>query len=480
MAKQKASMHKGKVSGQTGEKHMERDFDFERGDEHIDPTMTKLNVVKSFCPNGGSELAFYEERYRESLDLQNAKYEAKRNYDRIRTMQEVHETKKKRPTEEILQYSKNGGVEIDKDTYDEIVDEYVKRLNEWSSAHGNHFHVLKYATHYDEPCGMTHTHLRTIWDYEDENGVVHIGQEEGMKQAGLEIPNPTKLQKDIARAEKHKANAEACVTEWEVKTDGSGKELSRKAKSFSDKKMYDSEMKKYREGVESAKRYNNRGITWTEMQREMWEDLLDEYGYECDRVRAPKRKHQSQKEWDAEMTQKSHELQLAVEAAKKTSMEWQEMKENEDIFIRKRAVDMAQKVYDEALDEAKKDALEEVQAEREKILDEAKREAFAIKKEASSLAEKEREDYYRLKKENEKLKIENHRIDVAIENNQDTIDLINNREAILKRQQAQLAENKQSMQQQAVQQQVIQTGDDVERRRTYGNNIDKFINDDDL
>ena len=249
--------------------------------------------------------------------------------------------------------------------------------------------------------------------------------------------------------------------------------------------MYDSEMKKYREGVESAKRYNNRGITWTEMQREMWEDILDEYGYECDRVRAPKRRHQSKKEWDAEMTQKSHELQQALELSKETAAGYQELMNNQAEFIRKQVNEGIQKVYDEALDAAKEDGLALAEQEKQQLLEEAKREAFAIKKEASSLADKEREEYYRLKRENEKLKIENHRIGVAIENNQDTLDLIENREAILKRQQAQLAQNKQAMMQQNIQQQAIKTGEEVEQRstrfrgRTY-DNIEQFMDDDDL
>ena len=40
-------------------------------------------------------------------------------------MEEVYRTRQKRPTEEILQYSKNGGVEIPKDVYDKIIEAYI-------------------------------------------------------------------------------------------------------------------------------------------------------------------------------------------------------------------------------------------------------------------------------------------------------------------------------------------------------------------
>ncbi len=459
MAKQKASLHKGKVSGQTGEKHMQRDFDFERGDEHIDPCRTKLNVYKSFCPGSGSELEFYEERYRESLDLQNAKYEAKRNYKRIRTMQEVHECKKKRPTEEILQYSKNGGVEIPKATYDSIVESYISKLNEWSKQHGNHFHVLKYTTHYDEPIGMTHTHVRTIWDYEDENGVICIGQEEGMKQAGLEIPNPEKLKKDIARAEKHRDAANSYVTEFDEKTG--------RAISFSNKEEYDSEMKKYRSGVDNANRFNNRGITWTEIQREMWEDTLDEFGYECDRVRLPKAKHQSQKEWDKQMSQQMNELN----AAKK---EWQDLKDNQKKYIKEAGSEQAQKIYDEILAAAKEDALILAEKEIAKRKDEAEKEISFKRRQADNYAEeKQRESRQLEAKINQQKRL--------IEDNQPTIELIQNRENLLHQQDVKIQRNRQLMQQQAVELQAVQKGEEVEKKsgldlKKY-DNISKFADD---
>ena len=475
MATQKASYHKGKVSGQTGEKHMERDFDYERGDEHIDPSKTYLNVVKSYCPGNGSELSFYKERYTEGLNLQNEKYAKKGNYDRIRTIEEIYETKTKRPTEEILQYSKNGGVEIPKETYDSIIEAYVSKLNDWSQNHGNHFHILKYSTHYDEPEGMTHTHLRTIWDYVDEDGVVRIGQEEGMKQSGLEIPDPTKLQKDIARAEKHRDIAESYVTEWAEKKDDEGNVISRKAVSFSDKKMYDSEIKKYRSGVESAKRYNNRGMTWTELQREMWEDTLDEFGYECDRVRAPKRKHQSQKEWDRQMSQQFTELNAAKQ-------EWQDMRDNERKYINETGSAEAQKLYDQMLEDAKEDALMLLEDEIAERKAEAEKEILYQRKQAEDYAESKKYEALQSQKEKERLELELQRQQQVIKENKPTLDLIQNRDSLIHQQDAQIQKNNLLLRQQDEEIKTVEKGKAIERKQSgfdmsrYGN-ISQFTDD---
>ncbi len=306
---EKASLHKGKVSGQTGEKHMERDFDYDRSAEHIDGSRTMLNVCRSFCPVDGTELSFYKVRYQKSLDQQNERYRKKGNINRIRKMEDVYASKNTRPTEEILQYSRHGEVEIPKDEYDKIVESYVRKLQVWGLSHGGHFHVLKYSTHYDEcDYGTTHTHIRTIWDYVDDNGVIHIGQEKGMAQSGLCIPDEEKLNEDIAKAEEHKILAESYVAEWNEKYNDAGILISRKPKSYFDKAVYDGEMKKFRSGVAAASRFNNRSITWTKLQRSIWEDTLEEFGYECDRNRAPKAKHLSKKEWDNKMNAIMQEL----------------------------------------------------------------------------------------------------------------------------------------------------------------------------
>lgn len=423
-------MHKGKLGT---EKHNERDFDFERVG-HIDASKTHLNVVKSFCPADGSELAFYEERYRAALDAQNEKYAKKRNYERIRSMEEVYRTKQKRPTEEILQYSRNGGVAIPKAMYDVIVERYIQKLNDWSEQHGNHFHVLKYATHYDEPSGMTHTHVRTIWDYIDENGNVAIGQEEGMRQAGLEIPDAQKYQSDIAKAETHRNKAQAYVTEWK----------SNKPATYSDKAAYDSEMKKYMSGIAATNRYNNRSITWTTMQREMWEDTLEEYGYACDRIRVSKRKHQSTQEWDNEKLAEQTEMDRMKE---QLAAEIEQMREDAERKIDTETRELCERLYEMSKEKGYNDGIEAAVLRLEEI-----------KRETDVVEYQKRQATLELRRQND-----------LIVNNQLIIDQIENSDKILAELNRLIMQNRQTLRQQCEAMKTLRKGN------YFGGNIEKFM-----
>lgn len=169
------------------------------------------------------EMKFYE-RYQQQLNEQNAKYVQRRQYKRVKSLKDFYNSKRYKPTEELLQYGHFGGEVPDRDTYEKMTKEYARRKVEWSKKHGNHLHVLNYANHYDE--STPHTHLREIWDYRDDEGILRVSQEEAMKHAGIELPDPSKP-----------------------------------------------------EG-----RYNNRSITYTKMCREMWQDICEEYGYEVERV----------------------------------------------------------------------------------------------------------------------------------------------------------------------------------------------------
>jgi len=396
----KASLHKGKLGT---EKHNERDFDFDRLAEHIDPSRTHLNVYKSYCPLDGSELAFYEENYRASLDAQNEKYARKRNYDRIRSMEEVYQTKQKRPTEEIIQYSKHGGVDIPKSEYDGIVDDYIFKLNQWSKYHGNHFHVLKYSTHYDEQdFGHTHTHLRTIWDYIDENGNVAIGQEKGMEQAGLSLPDPSKK-----------------VSKW-----------------------------------------NNRGITWTALQREMWEDTLLEHGYAVDKERAPKQKHQSKKEHEEKMHKAELEIQAKLKAAEASRREYERLRANQAKLIQHEANVLFRKLYDSTKAQAKQDAQREIEKE------------FTVLRSRISKAKQELDTTLQQKKT----------VEVHISKNKAILDEIASNNSILANQTAKIVQNEARLQRLSQQTQVLNTAEQISEReqtqaqaRKFGGNIAKYL-----
>ncbi len=219
MSKNRTSTHRGK-SGSA--KHNEHRF-YEK--DNRDTTLHSFIHQKDdkAWDLMFDEMKFYE-RYLQQLNEQNEKHLQQRQYKRVKSLEDFYNSKRYKPTEEILQYGHAGGDVPDKETYEKMTKEYARRKNEWSKQHGNHLHVLDYANHYDE--ATPHTHLREIWDYKDDEGILRVSQEEAMKRAGLELPDPSKP-----------------------------------------------------EG-----RYNNRSMTYTKMCREMWQDICEQYGYEVERV----------------------------------------------------------------------------------------------------------------------------------------------------------------------------------------------------
>lgn len=287
MGKERASLHRGKSGSAT---HNEHDY------------MNDKDVTVHGCADGvslkESELEFYRERYSEMLTEQNEKYIAKRNYDRCKTMEEFYESKRYKPTEEITQWGNCKSDKLpSKEEYEQMTAEYIEKKREWAREHGDHIHVLDYANHYDE--ATPHTHEREVIDYEDENGVIRVGQEEGLRQSGIELPDPTK----------------------------------------------------------PVGRYNNRGMVYTAMCRDMWYDVCEAHGYEVEREPQPRRrKHETVDEFQSRM---DRDAQNRAESS---------LKAQEDV-LRQKAEDLSverQKLEIEAKNE--RERLEREYQERNKKL----------------------------------------------------------------------------------------------------------------
>lgn len=236
MGKNRTTTHRGKCGNANHNTH-----NFMKGKEEVSGILCEGSSDEFDGSNlSVTELKFYE-RYADALAEQNNKYIQKRQYGRVKTLEDFYNSKRYRPSEEILQYGHVGGDVPTMDDFNNMTREYALWKMEWSESHGNHLHVLNYVNHFDE--ATPHSHLREIWDYTDENGVIRVGQEEAMKRAGLELPDPTKP-----------------------------------------------------EG-----RYNNRVITFSKMCRDKWNDICEQYGYEVERVPIPtKQKSKSIAEYKAE------------------------------------------------------------------------------------------------------------------------------------------------------------------------------------
>lgn len=235
--KNRTSVHRGKKGSA---KHNDHDF----MDEKKNVYRRSFYHVKSNEDNFSlerDELNFYEKMFSEQLNKQNEKYIAKRNYKRCKTMEEFYSSKRYQPTEEILQYGNAKSENIpDKKTFIAMVNEYEDWKISWSKSHGNHLHVLDWSGHFDET--TPHAHERSIWSYIDEDGVRKISQEKSMELSGLELPDPDQP-----------------------------------------------------EG-----RHNNRGMTWTKMCREKWQDICEAHGFEVERKPLPvKRKNETVEAYQA-------------------------------------------------------------------------------------------------------------------------------------------------------------------------------------
>lgn len=269
----------------------------------------------NFCGNDadleGSELEFYEERYTPMLQMQNAKYIERRQYKRCKTIEDIYASKRYRPTEEIDQYGYVGGRVPDRETYNKMMEDFISWKREWSEKNGNHLHVLNYTNHFDE--STPHTHSREIWDY-TENGVVMIGQEKAMELAGLELPDPSK----------------------------------------------------------PVGRYNNRGMTYTAMCREKWQDICEQYGYEVEREPLPvKKKSETVDEYQSRVNREYFEARE------------KDLKKREDkVTLRERRADRKEKELDDR---------ERRIAEKEEVINRQYKVAVAAENEERSVSSRGRD-----------------------------------------------------------------------------------------
>lgn len=206
--------------------HNDRNFDISAvKDHHIDPERIHENIYSSYKnirPFEEAERAFYTDSYSEWIETQNKKYLEHREPKKLKTIDKLVFGKHTKPKEMILQIGKSN-IHPDKEIFADCVLEFVKSL----APYAQNFHVIDVAIHNDEE--TPHAHIRSVWDYIDENGIRKISQEKGLKQLGFELPDP--------------------------------------------------------EQAES--RYNNRNMIFQDEIRQKWYDICEEHGIEIDRSPIP-------------------------------------------------------------------------------------------------------------------------------------------------------------------------------------------------
>lgn len=194
----RVTTHRGRVCTTGADKgkvystrHNDREFDIMNA-QHIDGTKSKDNIYMMYnivdranipATFDAHEQQFYNTHFSEWLDAQNERYRKKRNYKRIKTMDEVRKCKRYAPEEVIMQIG-NMDNTVPRDVAIAIHDDYIK----WHTVTYPQCVLLDSALHADE--ATNHYQDRYIWITHDANGNEMIGQEKALADMGYELPNP--------------------------------------------------------------------------------------------------------------------------------------------------------------------------------------------------------------------------------------------------------------------------------------------------
>lgn len=184
-------------------KHNDRDFESEKNsDENVYYNSVNDEWYVGNCkgeisisPSGKilsfeeAERTIYKERYYQQYETQMERYRKKGNHDRIKSFDEWRNSKRYAPEETILQIGKSEN-HADKNTLLSAAMEFVDYQEKWSKQHGDCFVIDDFAVHFDET--VPHAHLRKTWQYRDANGMLCVGQDKALEQAGIELPDPSK------------------------------------------------------------------------------------------------------------------------------------------------------------------------------------------------------------------------------------------------------------------------------------------------
>lgn len=139
------------------------------------------------------EKIFYDDRFRDGLDFQNAKHKKARNHKRIKTMDEYRTSSMTCPEESLIYL---GNIrDIKKGLYDELdpnlFQEIMLEQLSWEQETYPNVQYLDYGIHVDED-GAIHGHARKVWIGHDEQGNEIVSQNGALNEMGIERPDLTK------------------------------------------------------------------------------------------------------------------------------------------------------------------------------------------------------------------------------------------------------------------------------------------------
>lgn len=278
-------------------------------DSGIDLSKSHLNVYlgyedEIFTPTKDYRLQAYEddlykELYEPHLKHQNAKHEKNRQYKRVKTIDEYKRTRKNEINETLLQVgnSEDGDYKaiclangLTEEQARLRFVELVKRFNQKQrEMWGDELKIYNTSIHFDET--SFHAHQRSNLAYINANGLLEIDHTKILKAKGLQ---------DMTK----------------------------------------------RENAKDWARYNNVSITFTEINRKLWEDLVDEdlkeFDYQVNRIRDNSgRNHLSVSEFkrvkEIERDQSEY-TEVLVQIQQEQEQKQQELNEQQQLLVERESL----------------------------------------------------------------------------------------------------------------------------------------------
>lgn len=174
-------------------RHNMQDYDLTKA-PNIDGSRSHENIYRYIGQDRGlspeeAELAFYNARYGTYLDHRNASYIEQGHPERARDMAYYLTARQSRPMDSLFQIG-NMDDHAGKEDLLRSFDTLLKEMQDFSKAHGNHFHFLSMAYHGNER--TPHIQTRSVFDYTDKDGFLRVGQDKALEAMGVELPHPDK------------------------------------------------------------------------------------------------------------------------------------------------------------------------------------------------------------------------------------------------------------------------------------------------
>lgn len=183
-------------------KHNDRNFDVNTQKDHIDPEKVKYDRLwsydgstwsydgNSWINDDGSgrafrdlEIEFYKKTFAEHIRKQNERYRARRKYHMNRNAKFYHHLKRTQPQDQLLQIG-NKDEHVSGEVMWQCALDYQKRFND---KYGDHCKILNMALHMEE--ATPHVQIRRVWLCKDDNGDPWIGQTRALAEMGIPLPD---------------------------------------------------------------------------------------------------------------------------------------------------------------------------------------------------------------------------------------------------------------------------------------------------